>query len=192
MSKAQTVTRGKPLKETSAIETIKVSNVSQAKRVGAAMAHLARERRAVSVSAGSAKALATALKAVAIARKYLGATEGDLGVSARIDRGEDRSTTILTLVPMTAKVENSVDNPYTVSKTTDPSALSGALAARVRESQTALARCVGVGPTSRTATALALTSAHVEGSNVVGFPYFSDEGEGEERVTVLNVLVKAV
>jgi stage V sporulation protein SpoVS len=109
--------RGKALKDSGAIETLKVSNESQAKRVGAAMAHLAREGRGVDVAAGSAKALSTALKAVAIARKYLRANEGDLGVSARVDRrGEEKSVTVLTLVPVSAKVENSVDNPYTVSK----------------------------------------------------------------------------
>ena len=183
--------RGKSLKDNGAIETIKISNVSTAKRVGAAMAHLAREGKGVDVKAGSAKALSTALKAVAVARKFLRDNEGDLGVSARIERGDDKSTTVLTLVPAAGKVENASDNPYTVSSKTDPSSLSGALAARVRESKTALARCVGVAPAARAATALALATSHVEGGNVVGYPFFQDEGEGEERVTVLNLLVKA-
>lgn len=193
MSAAETdVRRGKPLKDAGPIASIKVSNESHARRVGAAMAHLAREGRSVPVTAGSAKALATAMKAVAIARKFLREDEGDLGFSAVVERGEERSVTVLTIVPVAVEVENEVENPYTVSKSTDPSSLSGALAARLREGKTVLARCVGVAPAARAATAVALATGHMETGTVLAFPFFSTEGEGDDRITVLNLCVKAV
>lgn len=163
--------RGVSLRDASrTLETIKVSTASTTRGVAAALAHLVRENRGIEILAGSGRALSTALKACAAARKLLKNEDRDVAVAARLSSSEnaDESAaprrTRLYLVPLASIVESGSPGEacasYTVKSNTNPAALAGALTARLREGKTAVVSCVGVDAATRAATALALASQY--------------------------------
>jgi stage V sporulation protein SpoVS len=199
--RARSTHRGTELKHAAhELLAIRVSKTSSTRGVSGAVAHLARERRDMPILAGSAKALCTAIKSVAAARTLLREDAVDAGLAATTERDAgERSVTRLQLITTTEKHPNVADGAsYTVSKNTNPAALAGALAARLREGKSALASCVGVDAALRAATAVALATGYYgageEASGgdgrVLAFPFFTSEGEGDDTITVLNLLVK--
>jgi stage V sporulation protein SpoVS len=193
--------RGAALRDAAnVITSIKVSVNSTTRGVAAAMAHLSRDSREMDVLAGSGRALATALKACAAARKMLLDDNRGVAVSATIIDGERRLTR-LRLVPLSAAVDVAVPSDtcaaFSASRSTNPSALAGALAARLREGKTALVSCVGIDSATRAATALALATRYLgedaeEHGRIVATCHFTEEQSEEGTITVLNLHVHAI
>ena len=199
---SQLVERGAALRDAAhVITSIKVSINSTTRGVAAAMAHLARDRREMDVLAGSGRALATALKACAAARKMLLDDNRGVAVSATIT-DDERRLTRLRLVPLSAAVDIAVPSDtcaaFSASRSTNPSALAGALAARLREGKTALVSCVGIDSATRAATALALATRYLgedaeERGRIIATCHFTEEQseDGADTITVLNLHVHA-
>jgi len=193
--------RGAALKDAAnAITSIKVSVNSTTRGVAAAMAHLSRDQKEMDVLAGSGRALATALKACAAARKMLIDDNLGVAVSATITDDERRQTR-LRLVPLSAAVDVAMPSDacvaFSASRSTNPAALAGALAARLREGKTALVSCVGIDPATRAATALALATRYLNGDpeergRIVATCHFTEEKSKEGEITVLNLHVHAL
>jgi stage V sporulation protein SpoVS len=190
--------RGAALKDAAhAITSIKVSVNSTTRGVAAAMAHLSRDRKEMDVLAGSGRALATALKACAAARKMLHDENRGVAVSATITEDERRLTR-LRLVPLSTAAGVAVPSDtcaaFSSSRSTNPAALAGALAARLREGKTAIVSCVGIDSATRAATALALATRYLnadaeERGRVVATCHFTEEQSEDGAITVLNLHV---
>ena len=193
--------RGAALKDAAhAINSIKVSVNSTTRGVAAAMAHLSRDQKEMDILAGSGRALATTLKACAAARKMLRNDNLGVAVSATIT-DDERRLTRLRLVPLSAAVDVAVPSDtcaaFSASRGTNPAALAGAMAARLREGKTALVSCVGIDSSTRAATALALATRYLsadteERGRIVATCHFTEEQSENGDITVLNLHVHAM
>ena len=195
-------TRGVRLAEDADLTTIKISNKSTTKGVAGAIAHLARDNRAVDVLAGSASALNVAVKATAVARVYLNADAPDCGLAASMSMNDGRKTVSLKLVIFDAKHidDETPDNAtLTVASKTDSGALAGAIAARVREGKPVKLSAVGAGSVLRAVTSVALATRYVSENFPNGLailPTFEKTG-GEDpsagaSISILKLIVKPI
>ena len=195
--------RGVRLAEDENLTTIKISNKSTTKGVAGAIAHLARDNRAVDVLAGSASALNVAVKATAVARVYLNADAPDCGLAASMSMNDGRKNVALKLVIFDVKHMDSDETPdnatLTVASKTDSGALAGAIAARVREGKPVKLSAVGAGSVLRAVTSVALATRYVSENFPNGLailPTFEKTG-GEDpsagaSISILKLIVKPI
>jgi stage V sporulation protein SpoVS len=174
---------------------LKVSSNTETKRLAGALAHIAREQREMKISALSPANINTAVKAVAVARDYVKDESIDVGIVLKF-RDDSRRALEMRYVTFDSRytVPDESNPTYSVGKSTNSSASSGAVAARVREGARPVLSCIGAGSVFRAMTAICLASEYIrretEGKNeLMIIPYFVNVSKGDESVTTLNMCV---
>jgi len=172
---------------------VKVSQNTTTRKLAGALAHVARSRRSVNISALSPANVNTAIKAVAVARDYVKDDGLEIAVSVEF-RDETRRSVALKLVNFDRRFENASEHTYNVGKTSKPSTLAGAIAARLRENHQPVLSCVGAGSLARAITAVCVTANYLKKEDkgaVFVVPFFTDEKKvgSEESISILNMQI---
>lgn len=155
----------------SANPMLKVGHGSQAKKVAGAICNVVRESRGnnpPSLMATGPDAINQAMKAVAIARKYLleEAEPIDLLVRPRFEQDLRAGSNVVFELYRSPKIfRNPSEDDLSAKPKTDVYKLAGAIAGRVREAQTVAITTKGAVPVLTAVKAIALAEQYLEESS---------------------------
>ena len=186
--------------------TVRVKATSPVQKLAGAIAHTLRGGKACTVSGIGPPAINQAIKGIIQAREYLEEEGLDLQMTASVNReiGPNAIDIEVERVAARLKLPSLEAEPdFKAGSATRIAKLAGAIAARLRESSTAIHTCSAMGPTAVAVMvkAAALTETYVEDDGlklafvpekiIVKVEADGDDDDGERRAMRLAVFVKS-